>query len=151
MKRRREGRLALREMLVFAACAVFATVPSHAQSAASLVKAKLIYVEDISYLPDAPRICLDAKCEMVLDGSFRTTFRVTRMLVGPRTPATVATTQASAKPRIGLSYYLVVTPSKEGPRIEWAGLAEGGLCLEVAEADRLGLRAALARFPCRSE
>jgi hypothetical protein len=145
------GSLALREKLAVVGYALFATFPSQAQSAASLVKAKLTHVEDISSLPDAPRICLDAKCETVLDGSFRTTFTVTRRLVGPRTPATLSTTQASAKPRTGLSYYLVVTPSKEGPLIEWAGLAKDGLCLEAAEADRFGLRAALARFPCRSE
>lgn len=133
------------------AAAISFSAPAKAQLAGSLVEATLTQVEDVSDMPNAPRLCVDADCTIILDGSFRTTFKINRLLAGPKAHGTVSTIQASAKPRTGLRYYLVVLPFQDGPKIEWAGLKRHGLCIDPSDAARFGLRAELERFPCRAD
>lgn len=137
------------------ACLAIAVVclaaPALAQPNGSLVKATLTHVEDVSEMPNALRICVDADCQIIIDGSFRITYTVNRLLAGPKTTSTVSWMQASARPRKGRRYYLVIEPSETGPKIVWTGSLRNGVCIDLAEAERLGLRAEIGRFPCRAD
>jgi hypothetical protein len=102
-------------------------------------------------MPNIPRICLDADCQIIIDGSFRITFTVNRLLAGPEIKSTVSWMQASARPRTGGRYYLVIESADVGPKIVWTGALRNGVCIDVADAERLGLRDAIDRFPCRAD
>ena len=125
--------------------------PAIAAPMFSLVEARLTKVDDISGEPGAPRICIDTDCQVTLDGSFRTTFTVTRKLTGPDTPSTISRVQASAQPRVGLAYYLVISIGSEKPEIEWIGSARNGLCMDRETVEQYGLRSIASRHPCREK
>jgi len=117
-------------------------------TAASLVAARLTQVEDITGQTGAPCFC-DSSGHVLIDGSFRLTFQVSRTLAGREVPGPLDFEQASAQPRSGLDYLLVVTRRHGRDTIAWKGFERQGLCLAPGEAAQYGLSAELETFPCR--
>jgi hypothetical protein len=115
---------------------------------ASLVEARLTRVEDITGQAGAPCFC-DAGGHVLIDGSFRLTFQVSRTLAGRQVPGPLDVEQASAQPRSGLDYLLVVTRRRGEDAIAWKGLERQGLCLAPGEAAQYGLVADVKAYPCR--
>jgi hypothetical protein len=119
-----------------------------APPAASLVAARLAAVADISGEPGAPCFC-DEQGRLILDGSWRLTFSVTRWIAGPQVSGPLVVKEASPRPAAGRDYLLVVTHDG-GLAVAWRGLAREGLCLEPEDAERYGLSDAVRAFPCKS-
>ena len=116
---------------------------------ASLVETRLTHVEDITGQPGAPRLCVDDKQTICVDGSYRLSFTVLHTLQGAAVRGPLRMEIGSARPRLGLHDLMVVSHSNGQPKIEWHGSFEDGLCLELNELDRFGLSEALKRYPCR--
>jgi len=125
-----------------------AAVPRES-SPASLVMARLVKVEDITGTPGAPCFC-DENGVVMLDGSFRLTFRVVGTITGPAAHGHFSVDQASAMPRRGGSYFLVIVGTRGKRAIAWRGNTQYGLCLEPDEVARYSLEKAVKRYPCRS-
>ena len=124
--------------------------PALAAPSVSLVEARLTKVEDVTGMPGVPRICIDAECQVMIDGSYRTTFTIVKKLAGTKPPKTISVLRASARPRVGVSFYLIISYSADGPKIEWLGSSRDGLCMDRETAQQFHVQDALARHPCRT-
>lgn len=134
--------------LLLASTLTLETSAAGGQPSVSLVEARLSKVEDISGEPGAPCIC-DEQGHVLLDGSYRLTFASPRTLTGTAVHHSVSVDQASARPILGLRYFLIVLHSSAEDAIEWKGLAQNGLCLDRSDAERYGLAQELKTYPCR--
>lgn len=128
---------------------VSAAMAEPAPASASLVEARLTGAEDITGQPGAPVACIDEhnrRCDA--GSSYRVAFTIVRPLAGPDIDGVVRRDQISGQPMLGLSYLLVLSPSNSGPQIAWAGFSRYGLCMDDADARRLGVFEQLKRYPC---
>ena len=114
----------------------------------SLVEAQLVEVKDIAGEPGAPRLCIDDKSSVCLDGSWRLKYSIERTLAGPPMRGSLYENIGSAEPRRNLRYLLVVSNHDGKREIEWRGMMEFGLCLDAEQVRRFGLADAEVRFPC---
>ncbi len=117
---------------------------AHASPRAALVEARLIAARDVtSEQPSPPPV----------DGYFRLTFRVEKVLVGSPGADRLEWTRITAQPVVGRRYYLVVGRDGPDPQVTWSSLAGRGLCLDPQTAREFGLTRAVRRLvetdPCR--
>jgi hypothetical protein len=113
-------------------------------STVGLVRANLIRIEDVS-----PPL---KEGEVQLDGQYRMTFRIEKVLAGTATSKTVVETRWSQHPYRGESYVLV--REDEGkPKVEWWISTRFGLCFDHDEAKTYGMEEQVRRLqktdPCR--
>lgn len=130
------------------------TAPAYSSApiaAYTLLEARLTKVENVTDEPGAPRLCADEARTICVDGAYRTTFSIDRTLIGPPVNGQLSRTQASARPRLNLSYYLVVSHVDGASAIEWLGLTRNGLCMDVSDAQRFGLMHFAKRHPCHPD
>jgi hypothetical protein len=143
-----QNRVALASAMFFV-CAGGPALASAEAAKWSLVDARLVKVKDISSEPNAPRLCIDERCTISLDGSWRVKYRIAKTLAGPRITGSIHEDIASAQPKTDLHYLLVLSNDDRRRQIEWRGLYQFGLCLDQDQISRFGLSDAALRFPCR--
>jgi len=133
-----------------AATAIAASPPPESSAGrVSIVEAQLTGVRDITGQSGAPCIC-DDDGRVILDGSYRLYFSPRRTLDGPRVTGRLSYEQASARPLTRRRYLLVISHGDAGEVVEWAGLAQNGLCLRPEEITAYGLERTAQQNPCRN-
>ncbi len=107
------------------------------------VTARLVHVDQLGLVGS----------DMNVNGAFRLTFRITKVLLGRYSEKKVTTMGVQeARPVEGYSYFLLLEPSPKGAVVDWYSLEMYGLCFSNSEVSLYGIEKDLVElreeYPC---